>query len=150
MIRPVESERDLDALRALLREYRDIRGLTECLVSFEQELADPAAKYEVALLAAVDGRDIGCVALRRLPPETCEMKRLYVRPEARGAGAGRALVQALIEEARRRGYARIRLDTLPFMKEAIALYESFGFRPIAKYYDSAPQEALFFELVAAK
>jgi ribosomal protein S18 acetylase RimI-like enzyme len=92
---------------------------------------------------------IGCVALKHSSDSAAELKRLYVRPEARGRGIGRMLVEAVLAEAVELGYRRIRLDTVPEMSEAISLYRAFGFRPIPAYR-SAPQEnALYFELELA-
>ncbi len=76
---------------------------------------------------------LGCIALKALEPGVAEIKRLFVRPQARGAGVGKALVSALLSLARERGYREVKLDTLPEMKSAVALYESFGFAPIPPY-----------------
>jgi ribosomal protein S18 acetylase RimI-like enzyme len=88
----------------------------------------------------------GCVALRRLEDEVCEMKRLWIRPAHQGNGFGRALAMAIIDEARRAGYARMRLDTLPSMTSAIALYRSLGFQPIAPYGPCRVPGLMFLEL----
>ena len=89
------------------------------------------------LLLARDrgGTPMGCVGLRPLDAHgCCEMKRLYVVPEGRGSGLGRKLVDAVVKEAERIGYRELRLDTLPSMAGAIALYRKLGFEPIEPYY----------------
>jgi len=98
------------------------------------------------LVARVDDDPTGCVALKRLPDGACELKRLYVRPTARRGGTGRALVEATIARARALGYGALRLDTLPSMTAARALYASLGFRPIGRYNDNPVPDVLFFEL----
>ena len=122
-------EADLETVRELFREYAGSLGFDLVFQDFERELADPLGFYSVVLLAGAQG----CVALRDLGDGACEMKRLYVRPNARGRGLGRRLAEAAIDEARRRGYCRMRLDTVPSMVEAHALYERLGFREIEPY-----------------
>jgi ribosomal protein S18 acetylase RimI-like enzyme len=102
--------------------------------------------YDVVLVAREGDERTGCVALKRLPDGACEMKRLYVRPAARGSGTGRALAEASIARARDLGYTTMRLDTLPSMDTARSLYLSLGFRPIERYNDNPIPGVLFFEL----
>lgn len=140
MIRSAQP-RDVAHVRMLLREYAAGLGIDLSFQDFETELADPLSFYEVVLL-----EDDGCVALRRVDDRTCEMKRLYVRPGARSGGLGRRLAEAIVAEARKRGYRRMLLDTLPSMTAARGLYASLGFRETEPYrYNPVPGTA-FLEL----
>jgi ribosomal protein S18 acetylase RimI-like enzyme len=141
MIRPAQA-RDVEGVRELLREYAAGLGVDLSFQDFESELADPLGFYEVVLFAERNG----CVALRRIDDETCEMKRLYVRPEGRGDGLGRRLAEALIAEARTRGYRRMLLDTLPSMAAARALYARLGFRETEPYRFNPIEGTTFLEL----
>ncbi len=140
----------LPEVRTLFTEYAGIVGFDLGFQDFDRELRELPGEYApppgCLLLAVGEGGAEGCVALRRLDGQTSEMKRLYVRPRARGSGLGRRLALAIIAEARRIGYARVRLDTVPSMKEAILLYESLGFRRIAPYRQNPIAGALFMEL----
>ena len=139
-IRLAESSGDIDTLRKLFREYQTLLGVDLCFQGFEAELEGLPGDYAPPggrlFLASNDGVPAGCVALRALAGSRCEMKRLFVRPAARGLGAGRALVARIIEEARALGYAEMVLDTLPMMAEAQHLYQAFGFRDIPQYCDN--------------
>jgi ribosomal protein S18 acetylase RimI-like enzyme len=143
-IRKATSTEDLELARALFREYVQTPGVAVCAVGFEDELKALETFYDKIILAFEDDRALGCGALRTLGPGVGELKRIYVRPEARGSGAGRALTVALLEQAR--GLKVVRLDTLPSMAAAIQLYESLGFRRIPPYAASNPAGALCYEL----
>ncbi len=141
---------DIGKVRLLFREYAAWLQEGICLQSFEEELAALPGAYgppRGALLMAVDGNQLaGCGALRALDEDTGEMKRLFVRPEFRGNAIGPRLVTTLIEEARRLGYRRVRLDTLPKMASAQKLYELLGFRDIARYNENSSAGVRFMEL----
>lgn len=128
---------DLDALRAMLREYEAEIGVDLCFQSFAAELASLPGDYAPPrgrlLLAYTNGALAGCVALKPVDEATCEMKRLYVRPAHRASGLGRDLVTRVIAEARALGFREMRLDTLPSMQQAQRMYERFGFRDIPPY-----------------
>jgi ribosomal protein S18 acetylase RimI-like enzyme len=146
-----ETLSEVGQARELFIEYSERLGLDLCFQNFEQELAELPGRYALPdgrLLLAVSGGQIaGCVGLRKLGDGVCEMKRLYVKPEFRGQGIGKAMAVHLIEEARSIGYAKMRLDTLPLqMSEAIKVYRSLGFREIEPYYDNPVEGALFMEL----
>jgi ribosomal protein S18 acetylase RimI-like enzyme len=145
-----ETPEQIEEVRRLLREYEGSLGVSLCFQGFETELAALPGEYAPPggrLLLALDaGQAVGCVTLRRLDDETCEMKRLYLRPEFRGRGAGRLLATAIIGEAQKIGYKKMRLDTLPSMREAMALYESLGFKRIEPYCDNPIPGAIFMEL----
>lgn len=145
-----ESQEDLRHTRELFQEYEASLGIRLCFQNFERELTglpgDYAPPQGRLLLALHETQIAGCVAVRRIDGETCEMKRLYVRPAFRGKGVGKELATIIIEEARRIGYARMRLDTLPSMQEAIALYQSLGFQTIEPYRHNPIEGALYMEL----
>ncbi|VTS01781.1 GNAT family N-acetyltransferase [Tuwongella immobilis] len=128
---------ELELVRELLREYAQSLNFSLCFQNFEQELAELPGEYAPPSgglwLAWADGQPIGCVALRRFDDTDAELKRLYVRPIARGRGCGEQLLQHALRAAQLRGYAQIRLDTTPTMQAAIALYRRLGFREIPAY-----------------
>jgi GNAT superfamily N-acetyltransferase len=138
----VGTEADIAAVAALFQSYAGSLGIDLGYQDFAAELAGLPGKYAApdgALLLArgPEGAPLGCVALRPLDAGgCCEMKRLYVVPAGRGTGLGRALAEAAVTEARRIGYREVRLDTLPFMHAAMALYEAMGFVPIPPYYET--------------
>lgn len=134
----------------LFREYADLVAEALCFQNFDQELAALPGEYAPpggALLIARDADEAaGCVALRRCDARSGEMKRLYVREGYRGSGLGRRLATEVIEEARKRKYARIVLDTLPKLAPAIALYRDLGFLETDPYLESPTPGAICFEL----
>jgi hypoxanthine phosphoribosyltransferase len=133
-----------------MKEYARSLKINLCFQGFDQELAELPGRYAAPTgglwLALMKRRPVGCAALRKLNDDVCEMKRLYVRPAARGQGLGRRLAVTAIQAARQRRYKQMRLDTLGSMKEAISLYEGLGFRPIASYYSNPSPGAVFMEL----
>jgi GNAT superfamily N-acetyltransferase len=137
---------DLAEVRALFREYADSLPFSLEFQDFDRELAELPGAYAPHGGALLLVRGAGCVGIRPLEGEACEMKRLYVRPSARGRGIGRRLAEAAILEARRLGYARMRLDSTPGMESAQALYEQLGFREIAPYRVNPVTGTRFFEL----
>jgi GNAT superfamily N-acetyltransferase len=164
-VHEAESGEDLDKVRRLFREFvvwhqgRQTQNLGLIASYFddawEAELAGLPGAYAAneggaLLLANLDEAPVGCVALRRLDAESCEMKRMYVDDTGRGRGVGRALGEAVVRRARDLGYTTMHLDTSIEQPEAIALYRSLGFQEVESYYDTAPEMRgwlAFFRLV---
>src|ERR1700719_3883742 len=147
----VESPAQIEQARELFLEYAQSLGFSLCFESFDQELASLPGDYAPPdgrlVLATDNSQTAGCVALHKLGPEICEMKRLYVRPQLRGRGLGRELAEKIIAEARQLGYKKLRLDTFePIMKKAVAMYRQLGFREIPPYRQNPIEGALYMEL----
>ncbi len=148
-------------VRRLFLEYAASLGFDLGFQGFEQELAELPGEYapprgrlllalaEEPASGPLESRALGCVALKPMDSETCEMKRLYVSPALRGRGLGRLLAEGVIAEARAIGYRRMRLDSIETMKEALGLYRSLGFQPIAPYRFNPIPGAVYLELLLA-
>ena len=141
----------VEEVRALFLEYARSLDFNLCFQSFDSELRDlpgPYGRPEGRLiLCAWDGVSAGCIAMKKLEDNICEMKRLYVRPQFRGHQLGLKLATYLINEARHAGYARMRLDTIPStMEHAVNLYRSLGFKVISPYYENPLSQTVYMEL----
>jgi ribosomal protein S18 acetylase RimI-like enzyme len=149
---PVRNAHDLASIMALFKAYAAALRVDLAYQNFDAELAKLPGKYapprgEILLARKPDGTALGCVALRPLEGVgICEMKRLYITPEARGTGLGRRLIEEIVAAARIMGYREMRLDTLPDMTAAIARYRSAGFVSMPPYYDSPVAGTLFMRL----
>jgi len=140
----------LDVIRDMFREYANTLGIDLAFQDFASELASLPGKYAAPhgriLLAVKNEEVVGCVAMRPLDQNVCEMKRLYVRPIGRGQEIGKRLAVRICQIAKESGYKRMRLDTLPNMQAAQSLYDSIGFKPIAAYVFNPIDGARFLEL----
>jgi len=150
-LRQPESSDQIAQARELFLEYADSLGFSLCFQSFDQELEGLPGDYAPPdgrlLVAEYRGQLAGCVALHKLENDICEMKRLYLRPQLRGRGVGRALAEAIIAEARAIGYRKMRLDTVePVMPNAVAMYRRLGFVEIEAYRANPIAGALYMEL----
>jgi GNAT superfamily N-acetyltransferase len=132
-IKPASFPEDLERVAAIFREYVASPIVSLDFQDYEAEFASLPGKYATpegrVLLAWKDGAIAGCAALRKVDGNMCEMKRVYIRPTARGEGLGRRLIESILAEAREAGYSRICLDVLPEFVAAQSIYESLGFRP---------------------
>ena len=149
--------RCIDKIKELFKEYTDMLVKTDekfaqylKLQDYDSELENLDIKYGLPkgrlYLATVEGEVAGCIALRYMDKTTCELKRLYVKPEFRGNQIGDVLVEQVIEDAKEIGYRKILLDTLPFLKSAIHLYERYGFYKILPYNNSPMKNSLYYRL----
>lgn len=143
---------ELETARELFIEYTKSLDVDLTFQDVEGELAALPGKYAepagiIVLARGPYGEALGCAALRPLEQEgVCEIKRLYVRPTARGAALGRRLALAVIAHARRQGYHRMLLDTLPGMDAAQEIYRDLGFDAVEPYYDNPIRDTVFLEL----
>jgi ribosomal protein S18 acetylase RimI-like enzyme len=155
-ITPVRTAADVAAAAALFRAYAASLDVDLSYQGFESEVAGLPGKYapprgDLLLARGEDGAPLGCIALRPMDEAGCsEMKRLYVMPAGRGTGLGRALVEAIIERGSELGYREMRLDSLPSMTDAIALYRKLGFEPMAPYYDTPVAGTVFLRRMLAR
>jgi GNAT superfamily N-acetyltransferase len=147
---PVSGEERLQAVRQLFQEYWDSFGFTPCFQNFGAELANLPGEYAPPggrlAIAIIDGRAAGCVALRRVDADRAEAKRLYVRPEFRDRGIGRALLYWVIEQARAAGYRELVGDTMPVMAKALAMYDRMGFERTGPYGEKPTEGAVYIRL----
>ena len=150
-INEAQREEDLFEIKTLFEEYADSLEINLDFQGFQEELTGLPGDYTspggCLLLALWEGQVAGCVALRQFSLGICEMKRLYTRPQFRGLRIGKALCEEVIAWARRLGYERMRLDTLPSMEQAKGLYISLGFRQIEPYRFNPVEGASFMELI---
>jgi len=146
-----------DDIRALFSEYTDM--LIEHdptfasylkLQNYDSELQHLAHKYGPPAgrlyLVKVDQAAAGCIGLKRIDEQNCEMKRLYIRPQYRGQGLAHLLVERIIRDAREIGYQSMLLDTLPFLESAIHLYQEYGFYEIPSYNNSPMDNSIYMKL----
>lgn len=145
-----ETPDDIEAVRRLFREYEAYLDVDLCFQSFSAELTGLPGRYappDGLLLLAQEGTEpAGCGALRKMGEDTCEMKRLYVKPQFRGRGLGIALAKRLIGEAAALGYATMLLDTLDKLTEAMKIYESLGFVRTGPYYQNPLAGVVYWKL----
>jgi len=147
-----ETDAHIADAKMIFREYETWLGMSLCFQGFEEELNGLPGRYAPPegrlYLAYIDDELAGCIAMRKLTDGICEMKRLFLRENARGHGIGVALIEKVIADARAIGYERMRLDTYPAkMGKAVGLYETHGFHEIPPYYDNPDGDVLFMEKI---
>ena len=149
-LRIASSPHDWKTVDTLVREYLEFLPFHVDFQDIETELTTLEVEYGppdgFALIASRDETDVGMVALHRFSEHDAEMKRMFVRPEGRGFGVGRALAERTVATASALGYQRILLDTVTFLTAAIGLYQSLGFVEIEPYRHNPLAEARFYAL----
>jgi ribosomal protein S18 acetylase RimI-like enzyme len=145
------TDQQIETTRLIFNEYdEELLKIDTCFEDFEKELEQLPGEYsepDGTLILAMEAETVaGCVALRKVEKEICEMKRLYIRRNFRGKGWGRQLADKIVEEAVNRGYSLMRLDTLDTLEEANTLYKSMGFQPIAPYLEDTSIQLVYWGL----
>lgn len=147
---PATAEEQVAQVRMLFQEYWQSFGFTPCFQNFAAEVAELPGYYGEPggrlALAYITGEPAGCIALRRVDAARAEAKRLYVRPQFRGHGIGRRLLEWVIHEARAAGYRELLGDTMPVMRTALAMYDQLGFERTAPYAAEATPGAIYLRL----
>jgi ribosomal protein S18 acetylase RimI-like enzyme len=142
------SSQDISATRELFLEYAQSLGFSLCFQNFDKELKELPGCYAppdgCIFVAMVDNKYAGCVAIRKFNHDTCEMKRLYIKPEFRKLGIGRQISLTIIDKAKELGYKRMILDTIATMESAVKLYSSLGFKSVDPYYDNPLENVCYF------
>jgi ribosomal protein S18 acetylase RimI-like enzyme len=150
IILPAHESHHIPEIKALFLEYAQSLNFSLCFQGFDTELETLPGYYApprgALLVAKVGNTYAGCIALRPQEGNICEMKRLFVRNEFRGLQIGRKLAIAILEEGRKLGYEKMRLDTVPVMQSAITLYRSLGFTEIPPYCENPIAGALYMEI----
>ena len=150
LIKQAQTELEIEAVRWLFTEYQRFLNADLCFQSFEEELNSLPGKYVHPngdlLIGLIDKKIVGCVAVRKLDDNTCEMKRLYVTSETKGTGLGKKLAEQIIRIAKNLGYKTIRLDTLERLTEAMRLYEKLGFKKTDAYYKNPLPGVIYWKL----
>ena len=140
----------ISSVKELFLEYAESLNFKLCFQDFDKELESLPGDYSPPdgrlYIALYENKPVGCIALRKFMDSVCEMKRLYVRPQFRGNNIGKKLVELLIEDARKIGYKKMVLDTVPSMQTAQKLYRSFGFCEIKPYRINPVKGAKYMEL----
>ena len=153
-IKRAQTKAEIQEVESLFQEYESFLNVDLCFQNFEDELANLPGKYSPPrgdLLIGLDGEKIvGCVAVRKLDDDICEMKRLFVRQESRGTGLGRQLAQEIIVISQKLGYSLMRLDTLDRLTKVMHLYKTLGFKKIESYYENPLPGVVYWELKLIK
>lgn len=148
-IKKIASAEDLEDVKQLFREYANFLQVDLCFQGFESELAKLPAKYAEPegsiFLAKVNEMPAGCIALWKLEDGVCEMKRLYVKPEFQGLGLGKQLANVLLEEAKLKGYQKMKLDTLQRLSAANNLYTNLDFTKTIPYNINPEEDVVYYE-----
>lgn len=149
-IKFAETKKDFFNAKQLFKEYSDSLNFSLSFQNIDNELDNIPGKYSkpngCIILAWDNFTPIGCIGMRPLDELTCEIKRLYLKPNYRGLGLGRLLTKNIIAYSRKREYLKACLDTTSKMKKAISIYKSLGFVEISAYYNNPLPDVIFFEL----